>query len=207
MRIDAGEEWVAPVHYLPGVVPALAEATRDDGPVIAADDARDSIDDPLDGPVDDEAARVRAGELAVRALARRGLSRREVERELRSHGLDEATITAETDRLEQLGWVDDLALAQDLVVRLQERKGFGRQAIAAELTRRLIAPVAIEYALDLVDASEELARAIELARRQAERMRGLDAVAARRRLTGYLSRRGYSGSTVRTAVDQALAAS
>jgi regulatory protein len=194
MTIDTGAEWLAPVHYLPGVVPALADASRDSA-------SPDSFDAAVDGE-----DRERAGDLAVRALARRGLSRREVERELRSHGLDESAISAEADRLEQLGWVDDLALAQDLVARLQERMGYGRQAIAAELTRRILAPAAIEYALDLIDSSEELARAMDLAERRAERLRGMDLQTARRRLTGYLARRGYGGSTVRSAVDHAIPA-
>lgn len=189
MNIDTGAEWLAPVRYLPGAVPALADASPDPSDVTA-----------------DAAARERAGDLAVRALARRGLSRREVERELRSHGLDESAISAEADRLEQLGWVDDHALAQDLVARLQERMGYGRQAIAAELTRRILSPAAIEYALDLIDSSEELARALDLAERRAERLRGVDLQTARRRLTGYLARRGYGGGTVRSAVDHALPA-
>jgi len=200
MRTDAGEEWVAPVHYLPGVVPALADATPE-AEAWAVPGSSLSSTAPSEEP-----ERASAGDLAVRALARRGMSRREVERELRGHGLDDATIVAEADHLEQLGWIDDVALAQDLVVRLQERKGYGRQAIAAELTRRLLAPAAIEYALDLVDSAEELARAFELAERQAQRLRNYDLPTARRRLTGYLARRGYPGSTVRSAVEHALAA-
>ena len=56
-----------------------------------------------------------------------------------------------------------VALAQNLVGTLQERKGLGRSGIAAELTRRLLSPAAIEYALELIDTGDELARARDIA--------------------------------------------
>jgi len=185
-----GEEWIAPVHYLPGAAP---------GPVPVGT----ALDELLEG----NAAAVeadRASRVAVRALTRRNLSWREVERELHSRGIDEAEAAVELEQLEAHGLIDDTALAQDLVVRLQERKGYGRQAIASELARRLIAPAAIEYALDLIDSSDELARAKELAVKQAVRLRSEEHDVAVRRLSGYLARRGYTGSTVRAAVEQAL---
>lgn len=146
----------------------------------------------------------RARDIAQRALGRRALSRREVERLLREQGLDEGVIGIELARLDAHGLIDDTALAQDLVGRLQERKRLGRSAIAAELTTRLLAPAAIADALELVDSGEELARARELAVRRASQLRGLERETAVRRLSAYLSRRGYDGSTIRAAVSHAL---
>jgi regulatory protein len=147
-----------------------------------------------------------AERVSLRALTRRGLSQRELERILRDRGIDDETIEVEVERLTRVGLIDDVALAQTLVAALQERKGLGRTAIAAELTRRLLAPTAIEYALELVDTGDELARAKELARKRASQLGSLDRDAAIRRLTSYLARRGYSGSTIRAAVDQAVPA-
>ena len=160
-----------------------------------------TIDD--DEPSRDELT-ASAERISLSALTRRGLSQRELERVLRDRGLESATIAFELDRLVRVGLVDDLALAQTLVGTLQERKGLGRSAIAAELTRRLLSPSAIEYALELIDTGDELARARELARKRATQLGSLDRETAVRRLSGYLMRRGYSGSTVRAAVDQAL---
>jgi regulatory protein len=70
----------------------------------------------------------------------------------------------------------------------------------------MLAPSAIEYALELVDTGDELARAKQLARKRATQLGSLDRDTAVRRLSGYLQRRGYSGSTIRAAVDQALPA-
>lgn len=145
-----------------------------------------------------------AHHVSITALARRGLSRRELERHLRDRGFDDDEIATEVTRLEGDGYVDDIALAQNLVGTLQERKGLGRSAIAAELTRRHLAPAAIEYALDLIDTGDELSRAREIAIKRAGQLRHLDRDTAVRRLSAFLARRGYGGSTIRAAVDQAL---
>ncbi|WBU38896.1 regulatory protein RecX [Homoserinibacter sp. YIM 151385] len=138
------------------------------------------------------------------ALTRRGLSRREVERTLATRDLAPEIVESEVERLERVGLIDDMALAQQLVGTLQERKGLGRSAIAAELTRRLVSPAAIEYALELVETGDELARAREIAEKRAGQLRHLDREVAERRLSAFLMRRGYGGSTVRAAVDAAL---
>jgi len=190
------ERGLATVSYLPGVQPPS------DPP--APVPARLALGDEPDAAVMEAVDTERAHDVSLTALTRRGMSRREIERTLRSRELSEETISAEVERLEAVGLIDDMALAQNLVGTLQERKGYGRQAVAAELTRRLIAPAAIEYALDLIDTGDELARAREVAIKRAGQLRGYDRDTAVRRLSGYLMRRGYSGSTLRAAVEAAL---
>lgn len=151
-----------------------------------------------------ESAKARAERISMHALTRRGMSQREVERSLRARELDDDTVASELDRLEGVGLIDDMALAQNLVGTLQERKGLGRSAIAAELRRRLLAPAAIEYALDLIEMSDELCRAREIAVKRATQLRSYDRETTVRRLSAFLMRRGYSGSTVRAAVEHAL---
>ena len=155
---------------------------------------------------DAEKSKARAERVSMNALTRRGMSKREVERSLRARELDDETVASELDRLEGVGLIDDMALAQNLVGTLQERKGLGRSAIAAELTRRLLTPAAIEYALDLIETGDELGRAREIAVKRAGQLRSYDRETAVRRLTAFLMRRGYSGSTVRAAVEHALPA-
>jgi len=214
--MDETDGRLAPVSYLFGARPSGSPASARH----AADPLDADIDDEEPGwtdewgsDVDDACARlsdaereaaVDAERISMKALGRRALSQRELERMLRDGGVDEVGIARECDRLTRVGLLDDTALAQTLVGTLQERKGLGRTAIAAELTKRMLAPAAIEYALELVDAGEELARARELARKRAGQLSGLDRDAAVRRLSGYLARRGYAGSTVRAAVDEAL---
>jgi regulatory protein len=206
---------LARVTYLPGVTPAeaapetpLPEQTSSSRSLFADQPAdQPALDVPApDVPAPDAPAPGAAHHVSITALARRGLSRRELERHLRERDFDEAEIADEVARLERDGYVDDIALAQNLVGTLQERKGLGRSAIAAELTRRHLAPAAIEYALDLIDTGDELSRARELALKRAGQLRHVDRETAVRRLSAYLARRGYGGSTIRAAVDQALPA-
>jgi regulatory protein len=222
---------LAPVTYLPGVRPSDRVASPVAPPTFAgiytepdleaeleeySEEYGAAVDDSCaqleaearvrrGDPVPDlDAERDRAEKVSMHALTRRGQSRRELERILRARDLSEDVISGEVERLERVGLIDDIALAQNLVGSLQERKGLGRSGVAAELTRRMLSPAAIEYALDLVDTGDELARARELAMKRAPQLRGYDHETAVRRLSGYLSRRGYTGSTVRAAVQHAL---
>jgi len=204
--MDETDGRLAPVSYLFGDRDALAHRPSVSSETVEAEpepgwnDAWGADLDDADTPLTD----AETEQISMKALGRRSLSRRELERTLRDRGVDDDSITREADRLTRVGLLDDAALAQTLVGTLQERKGLGRTAIAAELTRRLLAPSAIEYALELIDTGDELARAREVARKRAGQLTSLDRDTAVRRLSGYLARRGYSGSTVRAAVEQAL---
>jgi len=212
--VERPDEKLARVTYLPGVTPpapsgrapSFVEMYGD--PVIEPVEIR--VDHSVIEPVEirdraDDLAR--AENVSMHALTRRGQSRRELERTLRSRNLPDDIVEHEVERLEGVGLIDDVALAQNLVGVLQERKGLGRTGIAAELTRRMLSPAAISYALELVDTSDELSRAREIAVKRASQLTSYDRETAQRRLSAYLARRGYSGSTVRAAVDHALAGS
>lgn len=204
-HVTSRGDGLATVTYLPGVrVPGDPEAAGQSdrsAPVLP-----EALHPETLFPEAPTSAAQRAERVSMNALTRRGMSKREVERSLAARELDDETIAAELERLERVGLIDDMALAQNLVGILQERKGLGRSAIAAELTRRLLAPAAIEYALELVDTSDELGRARELAVKRASQLLSCDRETAVRRLSAFLMRRGYSGSTVRAAVDHALPA-
>ena len=191
---------LATVTYLPGVLPGQVRPAT----ALSADATATAV--PSDRPTPEDRAAQKAERISMNALTRRGMSKREVERSLLARELDDETVASELDRLEGVGLIDDMALAQNLVGILQERKGLGRSSIAAELTRRLLAPAAIEYALELIETSDELGRARDIAVKRASQLRSYDRETAVRRLSAFLMRRGYSGSTVRAAVEHALPA-
>jgi regulatory protein len=150
----------------------------------------------------------RAHNVSMYALTRKGLSSSEMSDLLRSRDLDAADVAFEVTRLEQVGLLDDRELAATLVMQLRERKGLGRSAISSELRRRKLDPSAIDEALaDAYDSDgdDELTRARAIALKRAPQLRSLDAETARRRLSAFLMRKGYSGSVVASAVASALA--
>ncbi len=149
---------------------------------------------------------VRAENVSMHALTRRGMSRWELERILHSREIDQEVVEAELDRLEGVGLLDDAALAETFVRTQHDRKGLGRGAITAELRRRHIDQEHIDAALEQVDDDDEQTRATELAIKRAGQLSSYDLETAKRRLHGFLSRKGYSSPVVRAAVDEALSA-
>lgn len=147
---------------------------------------------------------VRAENVSMHALTRRGMSRWELEKTLLSRELDADIVGAELDRLEGVGLLDDAALAETFVRTQHDRKGLGRGALTAELRRRHIDQEHIDAALEQVDDDDEQTRATELAVKRAGQLSSYDLETAKRRLHGFLARKGYSSGVVRAAVDEAL---
>jgi regulatory protein len=200
---------LARVSYLPGVIPAPTDTPRP-SPESAELVASDPPATEEDWTEEDDAAESvvaqqhRAEKLSMQALTRRGQSRWEIEKALLGRDIAGEIVEAELDRLERVGLIDDAALAETLVRTQHERKGLGRSALTAELRRRHVDQQHIDGALEQIDDDDEQSRATELAVRRAPQLRSLDRETAKRRLTGFLMRKGYSGSVVRAAVDEAL---
>ena len=197
-------EGLAKVSYLPGVVAPGVVAPG----VVAPGVVAPGVEVPSAAapePGSDWAAEERRAEnVSMHALTRRGMSRWELGEVLLSRDLDVCIVEAELDRLEGVGLIDDAALAETIVRTQHERKGLGRSALVAELRRRRIDQEAIDEALEQLEDGDEEHRAIALAERRAPQLRGLDHATAVRRLSGYLQRKGYSGSIIRMAVDRVL---
>ena len=144
-------------------------------------------------------------ESLLRKLAISDMSAHEVRLWLREKELDESEAEEMLAKVEHLGYVDDYRLAQQLLLRLTNRKGQGRTAIALELRKRKLAPNAIDEALQTIDQGAELDRAIDQAMSRAPGLQRLDRATAERRLQGLLARRGYPGDITREAVRAAFA--
>ena len=208
----AQAEWLSPVVGDGSGRAARAEQRGYDAESAAATSASvfaigsgDEID-PADAPRPIDEQRADAERVSMRALGRKGVSESEMRKLLRGQDLDDDVVEYEVARLVRVGLLDDVALATDLVDRLHERKGLGRQGVVAELRRRGIDQAAVDAALDAAadDADDEFVRAIELAEKRAPQLRGLDRATAERRLSGFLMRKGYGSGVVRVAVQRAL---
>lgn len=164
----------------------------------AADDA------PRAAPAHDE--RVTDADDAERDLLRklrtRSLSLREARAVLAGHELDADVLEELMERFVSLGYLDDTALAEQLIHTSTSRKAQGRQAVAQTLSRRGIPREVLEEALAALP-DDESERALDFARGKARALSGLDPDVALRRLAGQLARRGY-GSISLTVARQAL---
>jgi SOS response regulatory protein OraA/RecX len=175
--------------------PSAAAASSGSGSASVADDE------------DEETARQtrKTTGLAIRQLARRGMSRWELEQLLTKREIDPEVFGPELDRLESLGVIDDASLATSLAFTQHSRKGLGRTAIEQELKRRHIDPELIESALADIGDDDELERATELAVKRIGQLAAYDDETVRRRLHGFLARKGYSSDVVRRAMEAAFA--
>jgi regulatory protein len=200
----ADGERIAPVTWLFGDKPQQSETERLSpsavSPVIVGPSFREKEPRAEKGRFDP------INNVSMHALARRGMSSREMHEYLTGREFEPHAIDAEIERLEGVGLLDDGQLAETLVRTLRERKGLGRAALNAELRRRHLAADAVENALGSLD-DDELQRAVEIAIKRAPQLRSLDDSTARRRLGAFLMRKGYSGSVVSTAVAHALESS
>jgi len=189
------------VTYLPWVTPEPENVPSD---VVAVEPAPVSdVDAVADALIhDDELSKLDS--LVIRKLTAGDLSSGEVRVLLIAQGLPELDADQWLARYERLGYVNDQRLAELLVSKWTDRKGKGRGVIAAEMRRRHIsAEICASVLADLDDDSQE-AQATELAIARARQLTNLDRATAERRLVGFLSRRGFTGSAVRSAVRAAL---
>lgn len=209
---------ISPVRALPTMRDFESASSResDDTDSGAHEDGPASVTGESEVPDSSSAGSSRAGRreardgfseisrVSMRALARRGMSSHEMTQFLGTREFESDDIEAEIERLEGSALLDDAALAETLTRTLRERKGLGASAITAELRRRKIDQEHIDVVVDF-ERDDEQERANELAFKRAPQLQSLDSVTAKRRLSGFLLRRGYSGSVVSTAVNAALA--
>ena len=141
----------------------------------------------------------------LRKLHTHDMSVHEVMTWLRSKDAAEGDAAELVAKFERLNYLNDERLAKELVSRLSERKGKSKSVISRELRQRGISFFAVDAALEAIDDDDELAKATELALQRVRQFSKLDQATAERRLVGFLSRRGYSGQTVREACREALA--
>ena len=163
-------------------------------------DDRPQLDRPLDS---DHAENLELAEkVLLKKLRTRSLSVSEARGVLREYSLDAAEVDHLIAQMDEYGYLDDAALADQLIHAGAERKGQGRQAIAQTLAKRGIPRDVADAALaELPD--DDFERALEFARGKARSLQSLDRDTALRRLTGQLARRGY-GSLAMTAARMAL---
>jgi regulatory protein len=126
-----------------------------------------------------------------------------MESRLRSAGFEAGVVAEELARLEEVGLLDDDRFAQEFAEHELGRRLSGRRAVASSLAARGVSRPLIDRALQDVETDED-ARAAELARSRAMRLRGLAPEVAYRRLVSFLARRGYEGAVSRRAAASAL---
>lgn len=154
-------------------------------------------------PLSPEAAEEAAEQALLKRLRTRSLSVRESHDVLRGHEVSAEASERIIARMLDYGYLDDAALAEQLVHAGADRKGQGRRAIGQTLAKRGVPREVADAALEQMP-DDDAERALEFARTKARSLASLDHDAALRRLSGQLARRGYGGSVALDAARRAL---
>lgn len=141
---------------------------------------------------------------ALNAMARGRRTRRELELRLRRHEPDPRLIAEALDRLEASGVLSDAEVARaEAASRL--RRGEAPARVRQMLRRKGVDHRRTEDAISeavVEDGFDELGACRTQAEKRWRSLAALDPTVARRRLTAYLMRRGFSGRAIRQVLDE-----
>ncbi|MDX1494180.1 MAG: regulatory protein RecX [Longimicrobiales bacterium] len=156
---------------------------------------------------------------ALNLLSYRARTRSELARRLRQKGFRPARIDPCLDRLQEKGLIDDEAVAASFIRDRLRHRPRGKAALSSELRAKGVAREVADRAIQQVFEDEEtddraLARSVAegwVARQSRDlldalvsRERPEERTKARRRLVGYLTRRGFRGPPLTDGIDRAV---
>ena len=140
----------------------------------------------------------RAKNVAYRYLSYRPRSHAEVEKKLRDKGFGDVTVRTVLSNLTRLDYVDDEKFADQWAQSRVRLRGLGRRRIERELIDKGVDRETARRALDgVLTADLEIETAKRAVERKLASMRALDRETRRRRLAGFLERKGFSFAVIR----------
>jgi regulatory protein len=166
----------------------------------------DEVDEARLAALEDRDRGWKARDAALSLLSYRSRSADELTRRLKRKGFEDEVAGETVERLGELRMVDDAAFAESFVRDRVRLRPHGRRRIASELRAK---GVDADTARDAIAGvmEREGATEVDLARAAAARWKprpNEDPAAARRRLAGFLARRGFAGDAVREVVREKL---
>lgn len=126
----------------------------------------------------------------------------EVLQNLKEHDVPEEIVAKVLERLRQSGLVDDQRFAQAWVENRNEFRPRGRRALAMELRQKGVADGVIADTLVEIDEDE---LAYQVACKQVRKYLHLDRPEFRRKMSGFLARRGFSYDIILPVLDRVWA--
>jgi regulatory protein len=136
-------------------------------------------------------------QIAIKLLAMRALSSEELRRRLARRGFPPSQISATLAKLTAAGYLDDVEYARAWARSRAHRRSLGPTRLTQELRAKGIPEGEIVGALREAYTERGAREVAETAAtRRLPALRGLPPDVARRRLAGYLSRRGFAAEII-----------
>jgi regulatory protein len=167
-----------------------------------------ALDERAGRALQDAAGRLATDDRALGLLAVQGRSARDLERKLKQRGEPAANVAAAIERLTEQGLLDDASYARQLARSRVSGRGDSRRRVSQVLAQTGVARDVVQDAATEVfeDAAvDEEALAETAGRKKLRSLGALDEPTRRRRLYGYLARRGHDADVIRRVMARVLA--
>jgi len=141
-----------------------------------------------------------SGESEIMSVVMRRLnaaprSRGELTKYLLAKDFDPTLIEKVLDRVSSMGYIDDVAFAQEWVRSRHRSRGLASSVLKRELMNKDVDIEVIEGALEQLTSAETSERAYELAAKKYRSLMSVDPAVAVRRIASLLQRKGYPPAT------------
>ena len=147
---------------------------------------------------------IRAKNCALELLSSQSYSKNQMIYQLGRKGFGTEAIEITLEDLEQLGHIKDEDFAKKWVTRRQRSKPKGKRMLAHELANHSIDKTTVDRVLGAIHDTEEKEIALQAAQKQAKRYKSLPPEVAKRRLHGFLLRRGFDYETIQSVIERVL---
>lgn len=138
----------------------------------------------------------------LRLLKYRPRSRKEIEERLKKKKIESTLIERILNDLTKLGLIDDRGFVKFWINWRKEINPRSKKFIFWELRKKGIPEELIKEELDKFSCGEELSLAEEIASKRFQRLKNIEPEKAKRRIFGYLQRRGFSQDTILEVIDK-----
>lgn len=126
----------------------------------------------------------------------------EIERRLEREGFSASAIETSIEELIRSGHIRDRKYAENWIVRRQKSNPRGKTLLKRELVDKGIDRETAEQVVATVEAEDEAEVALQIAQKRVKQYKRLPTHVAKRRLHGFLARRGFGSDIVRQVLEQ-----
>ena len=135
-----------------------------------------------------------AKQVLLRRLSNAPRTRKELAKDLKDKDISDEVANVALDRFEEVGLINDQALASNYVSSQHERKGIGKNALRQQLRAKGVSDDVALAAISQISDDQEFQAAFALACKKIRSLQKDDAKTQLRKIVGVLARKGYSSN-------------
>jgi len=135
-----------------------------------------------------------AKQVLLRRLSHAPRTRKELAKDLKDKDISDEVANVALDRFEEVGLINDQALASNYVASQHQRKGLGKNALRQQLRAKGISDEVALEAISQITDDQEFQAAFALACKKIRSLQRDDAKTQLRKIVNVLARKGYSSN-------------